>query len=131
MSNKLFVGSLPWATTSEDLQQIFSQVGNVVSAQVISDKFSGRSKGFGFVEMASDEDTQKALELNGSEIDGRAIVVNVARPQEDRPRTGGGDRGGFGGGRGGDRGGSRGGFGGGRGGDRGGSRGGFGGGSRY
>lgn len=132
MSNKLFVGSLPWATTSDDLHNMFSQVGTVVSAQVISDKFTGRSKGFGFVEMASDEDTQKALELNGSEVDGRAIVVNVARPQEDRPRrdfSGGGDRGGRSGGFGGGR---SGGFGGGRsGGDRGGRSGGFGGGSRY
>lgn len=130
MSNKLFVGSLPWSTTSDDLQNMFSQVGTVVSAQVITDKFSGRSKGFGFVEMATDEDTQKALELNGSQVDGREIVVNVARPQEDRPRrdfSGGGDRGG----RGGFGGGRSGGFGGGRGGDRGGRSGGFGGGSRY
>ena len=95
MSNKLFVGSLPWVVTSDDLQNMFSQVGNVVSAQVISDKFSGRSRGFGFVEMASDEDTQAALKLDGSEVNKRSIVVKVARLQEDRPRrdfNGGGSR---------------------------------------
>lgn len=127
MSNKLFVGSLPWSVTSDDLQRMFSQVGNVVSAQVISDKFSGRSKGFGFVEMATEEETQEALKLNGSDVDGRAIVVNVARPQEDRPRR---DFNGGGGGGRSSSGGSRGGFGGGgrssggydRGGSRGGSR---------
>jgi cold-inducible RNA-binding protein len=122
MSTKLFVGSLPYSTTGQQLEQLFAQYGQVASATVISDKFSGRSKGFGFVEMATEEEAQAALALNGYELDGRAIIVNEARPQE--PRTGG-----FGGGsRGGDRGGSRGGFGGGsRGGDRGGSRGG----SRY
>jgi cold-inducible RNA-binding protein len=121
MNTKLFVGSLPYSFTSQQLEELFAQVGQVVSATVISDKFTGRSKGFGFVEMSTEEEMQKALALNGSDVEGRALVVNEARPQE--PRTGG-----FGGGsRGGDRGGSRGGFGGGRGGDRGGSRGG----SRY
>lgn len=129
MSNKLFVGSLPWSATSDDLQKIFSQVGNVVSAQVINDKFSGRSKGFGFVEMATEEETQEALKLNGSEVDGRAIVVNVARPQEDRPRRDFNGGGGAGGGR--RDGGSRSGFGGGSGGSRGGFGGGSRGGSRY
>ena len=95
MAKKLFVGSLPWATTSDQLKQIFSKVGTVVSAQVITDKFSGRSKGFGFVEMETDEEAQKAIdELNGSEVEGangpRKIVVAEARPREER-----GDRGGF------------------------------------
>lgn len=124
MNTKLFVGSLPYSTTSQQLGDLFAQAGQVVSATVITDKFSGRSKGFGFVEMATEEDMQAALQLNGQQFEGRELVVNEARPQEARPDRSGG---GFGGGRGGDRGGSRGGFGGGRGGDRGGSRGG----SRY
>lgn len=93
MAKKLFVGSLPWATTSDDLKEMFSKIGEVVSATVISDKFSGRSKGFGFVEMADDKDADKAIEeLNGKEIDSangpRKIVVAEARPREE-----GGDRG--------------------------------------
>ena len=126
MNTKLFVGSLPYSTTSQQLGDLFAQAGQVVSATVITDKFSGRSKGFGFVEMATEEDTQAALQLNGQQFEGRELVVNEARPQEARPDR---SSGGYGGGRsgGGDRGGSRGGFGGGRGGDRGGSRGG----SRY
>src|SRR3989344_5146058 len=106
MATKLFVGGLPYATTSDDLKQQFAAAGNVVSAQVITDKFSGRSKGFGFVEMGSDEESQKAIEMfNGADFGGRTLAVNEARP-----KTEGGSRGGFGGG----RGGSRGGFGGGR-----------------
>ncbi len=124
MTNKLFVGGLAWATTSDTLNQFFSQVGNVTSASVISDKFTGKSRGFGFVEMATSEEADKAVqELNGKVLDGRTIVVNIAKPREegDRPQRtgggfGGGNRGGFGGNRGGFGGGNRGGFSGGRGG---------------
>lgn len=81
---KLFVGSLPWAVDDNGLGQIFSAVGNVVSATVIKDRQTGRSKGFGFVEMSTEEEAQKAVsELNGSEIEGRKIVVNIARPREE------------------------------------------------
>ena len=91
MSKNIFVGSLAWATTSEGLEQAFSQFGVVTSAKVISDRETGRSRGFGFVEMDSGGD--EAIEaLNGSELDGRQIVVNEARPREDR-RGGGGGRG--------------------------------------
>ena len=97
MAKKLFVGSLPWATTSDDLKEMFSKVGEVASATVISDKFSGRSKGFGFVEMAKDEDADKAIqELNGKELDSangpRKVVVAEARPREEGGERGG-DRG--------------------------------------
>lgn len=103
MANKLYVGSLPYSTTDDRLKEVFSQAGTVVSASVIIDKMSGRSKGFGFVEMSTDEEAAKAIEtLNGSDLDGRNIVVNEARPMTERPpRTGGFNRGGFGGGRGG------------------------------
>ena len=116
MAKKLYVGSLPYETTAEELNQLFSQVGAVTSATVITDKYSGRSKGFGFVEMANDDEADAAIaKFNGSDMGGRSIVVNEARPMGDKPprRTGGfggGGRGGFGGG------GGRGGFGGGRGG---------------
>lgn len=86
MATKLFVGGLPWAVDDAQLQDFFSKVGTVVSASVIKDKFSGRSKGFGFVEFASEEEAQKAVEeLNGKDMDGRNIIVNEARPQEPRP----------------------------------------------
>lgn len=90
---KLFVGGLPWATTSDELNDLFSQAGAVVSATVIQDRMTGRSKGFGFVEM-SDEDAQKATEMfNGSDYGGRKLVVNEARPMEPRaPRRSFGDR---------------------------------------
>ena len=96
MAKKLFVGSLPYKTTGQDLQQMFAGAGTVVSAQVISDKFSGRSKGFGFVEMSSDEESDKAVEMfNGTELEGRKIVVNEARPLQPRaPRGNFGGRGG-------------------------------------
>jgi cold-inducible RNA-binding protein len=82
---KLFVGNLSWGTTDDTLRDFFAQVGTVVSAQVIKDKFSGRSKGFGFVEMSSDEEAEKAkTELNGKDLDGRAVNVSEARPQEPR-----------------------------------------------
>ena len=110
MAKKLFVGGLPYSTTSDDLKNHFAGAGTVLTAQVITDKFSGRSKGFGFVEMSSDEEADKAIEMfNGTDFGGRSLAVNEARP-----KTEGGSRGGFGGGnRGGSRGGS-GGYGGGR-----------------
>lgn len=91
MAKKLFVGSLSWDTTNESLSQFFSQAGTVVSANVITDKFTGRSRGFGFVEMATDEEAEKAQkELNGQSLDGRQITVNEARPQESRDNRSGG-----------------------------------------
>ena len=87
MATKLFVGSLAWATNDDSLKDFFSAAGNVVSANVIVDRETNRSKGFGFVEMSSDEEAKKAVdELNGKELDGRPIVVNEARPREERPR---------------------------------------------
>ena len=84
MQNKLFVGNLSWETTDETLSQLFSTVGEVTEAKVIVDKFKGRSKGFGFVTMASEELAQKAMEeLNGKDLDGRAINVSIARPQRE------------------------------------------------
>lgn len=118
MGRKLYVGNLPYTVDSSELQQIFSAHGTVVSAQIISDRETGRSKGFGFVEMSSDEEATAATEaLNGSDYNGRPLTVNEARPKEDR--GGGGGRG-FGGGGYGGGGGGRGGYGGGGGrGDRG------------
>lgn len=85
---KLFVGGLPFSTNDDGLRDLFTPFGEVLSAQVVSDRFSGRSKGFGFVEMANDDDAQKAIEsLNGSDLGGRKIGVSVARPKEDRPRS--------------------------------------------
>lgn len=103
MGTKLFVGSLAWATTDDSLNNLFAQAGSVVSAKVITDRQTGRSRGFGFVEMSTPEEAEKAVnELNGKELDGRQITVNEARPQEDRgPRNFGG--GSHSGGRGGDR----------------------------
>ncbi|KKU94989.1 MAG: RNP-1 like protein RNA-binding protein, partial [Candidatus Gottesmanbacteria bacterium GW2011_GWA1_48_13] len=83
----LFIGNLPYSMDSDKLGQLFAQAGQVVSAKVISDKYSGRSRGFGFVEMTTDEETKKAIEMfNGKDVDGRALVVNEARPREERPR---------------------------------------------
>jgi RNA recognition motif-containing protein len=114
MGSKLYVGNLSYNVNSSDLEQLFGQHGTVQSAEVISDRETGRSKGFGFVQMGSDAEAQTAVAaLNGKEHDGRALTVNEAKPREDRPRTGGG--GGGGGGRGG-YGGGGGGGGGGRGG---------------
>jgi len=85
MATKLFVGSLPFATTSDQLRAIFEKVGKVADANVVTDKMTGRSRGFGFVEMASDEDAKKAIDqLNGSDVDGRKIFVSEARPQAPR-----------------------------------------------
>jgi RNA recognition motif-containing protein len=120
---KLYVGNLSFQTSSEDLQNLFSQAGSVESASVVEDRETGRSRGFGFVEMASKEEGEAAInQFNGKEFNGRNLTVNEAKPRENR--GGGGGRGGFGGG------GGRGGFGGGRGGGRGGNSGGGGGGYR-
>ena len=95
MGTKLYVGNLPYNVTEERLQEHFAQHGPVVSARIITDKFSGRSKGFGFVEMASDGDAAKALNaLNGTDFEGRNIVVSEARPQAPRPSGAGGYAGG-------------------------------------
>src|SRR6185436_8034599 len=97
MAKKLFVGGLPYSTTSDDLKNHFAAAGNVVTAQVITDKFSGRSKGFGFVEMSSDDEANKAVEMfNGTDFGGRQLAVNEARPKTEGPRRdfGGGGRGG-------------------------------------
>jgi RNA recognition motif-containing protein len=129
MGNKLYVGNLAYSVRDESLQEAFSQFGTVTSAKVMMDRETGRSKGFGFVEMASDAEAQSAINgMNGQPLEGRAIVVNVARPREERPGGfgGGGSRGGFGGGGGGYGGGRSGGGGFGGGGRSGG--GGFGGG---
>jgi RNA recognition motif-containing protein len=130
MSMKLYVGNLSFQTSSDDLQQLFAQAGTVESASVVEDRETGRSRGFGFVEMSSAEEGAKAIEqFNGKEFNGRNLTVNEARPREDRGGRGGGGggggRGGYGGGGGGGRGG---GYGGGGGGNRGGG-GGYGGGS--
>ena len=132
MGNKLYVGNLAYSVRDESLQQSFSQFGTVTSAKVMMDRDTGRSKGFGFVEMGSDAEAQAAINgMNGQALEGRAIVVNEARPREERPGGFGG--GGGGGSRGGGYGGGGGGGGGGRspygsGGGGGGSRGGYGGG---
>lgn len=129
MSNKLYVGNLSFRVTSEDLHEYFAGAGTVESANVVMDRETGRSRGFGFVEMANEEDANNAIaQFNGQEYDGRSMVVNEARPREDGGggrggnRGGGGGRGGYGGG-----GGNRGGGGGYGGGNRGGG-GGYGGG---
>src|SRR3989344_6459700 len=115
MATKLYIGNLSYSTNADQLKEVFSQAGEVVSATVITDKMSGRSRGFGFVEMADDASAQKAVEMfNGYKLEDRELTVNEARPMSDRPRGGGG----FGGG---GRGGHGGGFGGGRGGYSGGN----------
>ena len=123
MSMKLYVGNLSFNTSNSDLQELFASVGTVESASVVEDRDTGRSRGFGFVEMSSKEEGERAIdELNGKEVDGRELKVNEAKPRESRPGGGGGGYGGGGGG-------GRGGYGGG-GGGRGGNRGGGGGGGR-
>lgn len=119
MAMKLYVGNLSFQTSSEELQQLFSQAGTVESASVVEDRDTGRSRGFGFVEMASKEEGEKAIQqFNGTDLNGRNLTVNEARPREDRGGRGGGGggRGGYGGNRSG--GGGRGGYGGGGGGGR-------------
>jgi RNA recognition motif-containing protein len=143
MGNKLYVGNLAYSIRDEDLQQAFAQYGTVTSAKVMMDRDTGRSKGFGFVEMATDAEAQAGINgMNGQALEGRAVVVNEARPREERPggfgggRSGGGGGGGYGGGAGGGGrsgggggyGGGGGGYGGGGGGGRSGGGGGYGGG---
>ena len=144
MGNKLYVGNLSYNVRDDDLQQTFAQFGTVSSAKVMIDRETGRSKGFGFVEMGSDAEAQSAINgMNGQQMDGRALVVNEARPREERPGGfgggggrsgggggygGGGGSGGFGGGGGAGRSGGGGGYGGGGGGGRSGGGGGYGGG---
>ncbi|HLM62220.1 MAG TPA: RNA-binding protein [Pyrinomonadaceae bacterium] len=118
MSTKLYVGNLSFNTSNEDLQELFGQSGTVETVNIVEDRETGRSRGFGFVEMSTAEEGKAAIEqLNGKEIDGRSLTVNEARPREERGGGGGGNRGG----------GGRGGYGGG-GGNRGGGGGGYGGG---
>ena len=137
MSRKIYVGNLPWSTASADLEAMFSPHGAVRAAEVISDRETGRSRGFGFVEMETDEGLQAAIAaLNGHEINGRPLTVNEARERTPRAGGGGGSgggggRGGYGGGGGGGGRGGYGGGGGGGGGGRGGYGGGGGGGDRY
>ena len=119
MGNKLYIGNLPYTVRDSDLEQAFSQFGSVTSAKVMMERETGRSKGFGFVEMGSDAEAQSAVHgMNGQPLGGRSIVVNEARPMEARPPRSGGGGGGYGGGGGGGRsgGGGYGGGGGGRGG---------------
>lgn len=97
MEAKLYVGNLPYSVRDDSLQDLFSQAGSVVSANVITDRESGRSKGFGFVEMSSPEEAEKAIQMfNGYSFEGRDLRVNVARPREERPRGGRDRRGGGG-----------------------------------
>lgn len=123
-NSKLYVGNLPFASTAQDLEALFGQVGTVSVVEIIFDKFTGRSRGFAFVTMGSGDEAQQAVEkFHGYQMEGRALAVNIARPREERPPGGGGGYGGGGGG--GFRGGGRGGRGGG------GFRGGRGGGGGY
>jgi RNA recognition motif-containing protein len=129
MAKRIYVGGLPYSATEEDLENLFSSQGAVKDATIITDRYTGQAKGFGFVEMEDDAEAEKAINaLNGTQMGGRTLTVNEAKPREERPRSGGG--GGYGGG--GGRGGGGGGYGGGgdRGG-RGGGGGGFGGGDRW
>jgi RNA recognition motif-containing protein len=104
MSMKLYVGNLSFQTSSNDLQELFAQAGTVESANVIEDRDTGRSRGFGFVEMATKEEGEAAIQqFNGRDLNGRSLTVNEARAREDRRPGGGGGRGGFGGGGGGNR----------------------------
>jgi RNA recognition motif-containing protein len=129
VGRKLYVGNLPFSATEEEISAKFSSCGTVESAKLITDRDTGRSKGFGFVEMSSDAEAQAAIDkLNGQDYGGRPMTVNEARPQEKKGRPGGGGYGGGGGGYGG--GGGRGGYGGGGGGYGGGGGGGYGGGNR-
>ena len=129
MGNKLYIGNLPYTVRDSDLEQAFSQFGSVTSAKVMMERETGRSKGFGFVEMGSDAEAQAAVNgMNGQPLGGRSIVVNEARPMEARPPGSGGGGGDGGGGGGGYGGGGGGGYGGGGGGRSGGGGGGYGGG---
>lgn len=123
MAKRIYVGGLPYSANEQSLEKLFAALGTVASASVVTDKYTGQSKGFGFVEMSSDEESDAAIaKLNGTLLDGRTLTVNEARPREERPRTGG-YGGGSGGGGGGRSGGGGGYGGGGGGGDRDNSRG--------
>ena len=137
MAKRIYVGGLPYSATESDLENLFSAQGSVNNVTIITDRYTGQAKGFGFVEMDDDAEAEKAINaLNGTQLGGRTLTVNEAKPREDRPRTGSGGGGGYGGsgGGGGYGGGGGGGYGGGGGrsggggGGRGGSRGGNGGG---
>jgi RNA recognition motif-containing protein len=127
MAKRIYVGGLPYSATEEDLENLFASIGNVKEATIVTDRYTGQAKGFGFVEMESDSDADSAISaLNGTQMGGRTLTVNEAKPREDRPRGGGGGGyggGGYGGNRGGGGygggGGGRGGYGGGGGNDRG------------
>ncbi len=98
MAKKLFVGGLPWATTNDDLKQLFAQAGTVTSATIITDKMTGRSRGFGFVEFENDAEAEAAVsQFNGQQFNGRSLVVNEAKPMGDRPQRSFGGGGGGGG----------------------------------
>ena len=100
MGTKLYVGNLPFGVTSQELSDLFSQAGEVVSANIITDRFSGQSRGFGFVEMSSEDSAQKAInQFNEYQMKGRSLKVNEAKPRENRPGGGGDRSGGAGGGR--------------------------------
>jgi RNA recognition motif-containing protein len=109
MSKRIFVGNLSYNTTENDLATLFEQAGQVDSVNIVTDRETGRSRGFAFVEMGAEEADKAIAQFNGADLDGRSLTVNEARPREER--SGGGGRGGFGGGRGGNRGGNRGGYG--------------------
>ena len=127
MVKRIYVGNLPWSYAPSDLEALFKQYGDVAAAEVIMDRETGRSRGFGFVQMANEADMEPAINaLNGQDCDGRPLVVNEARERTQRSGGGGGGGGGYGGG----RGGGGGGYGGGRGGYGGGGGGGYGGGGR-
>jgi RNA recognition motif-containing protein len=99
MGSKIYVGGLPYSTTEQELSGLFAAHGTVTSSRIITDKFTGQSRGFGFVEMSSESEAQAAITaLNGTELGGRTLTVNEARPQEPRTGGGGGGRGGRGGG---------------------------------
>jgi hypothetical protein len=140
MNNKLYVGNLSYSTGDEELRRTFAPFGTLVSASIVTDRMTGQPRGFGFVEYERAEDAQKAIDaVNGQQVDGRSLNVNIARDRESKPRFGGGGGGGgggYGGGGGGDFGGGGGGYGGGgggggRGGGKGGRKGGGGGGGRW
>jgi RNA recognition motif-containing protein len=100
MGTKLYVGNMSFNTMDSDIKALFQQAGTVVSCDIILDKFTSKSRGFGFVEMSTQEEATKAIaDFNGKDLDGRALTVNEAKPREDRPRTGGFGGGGSGGGR--------------------------------
>ena len=99
MNKKLYVGGLPYSVTDEQLRQLFTAHGTVESAQVVTDKYTDQSRGFGFVEMGTQDEAEKAIQaLNGTTMEGRNLTVNMSKPREDKPRGGGGNRGGGGGG---------------------------------